>query len=207
MCNVHISTIVSSLKFFTEAYLDFNTWILELTGAVNCYNQTEFSAKIFEKPNKRVKCQSWYIFSLSNQMSLFFGKTNMSLMKDVEELKSCLIHSKDSVIKLLEVKIEQSHLPPDGNTQISPNQVVSMQQFVEQFSSLKEDLTKETYDVIENKTDCELVTTSGTNSHKKEALYSSLLNYSNTESLTPSAPTHLYYTVILQIYIICTTFS
>ena len=88
MCNVHISTIVSSLKVFTEAYLDLNTWILELTGAVNCYNQTEFSAKIFEKPNKKVmSSQRWYIFSLYNQMSLFFGKTNMSLMKDVEELK------------------------------------------------------------------------------------------------------------------------
>ena len=114
----------------------------------------------------------------------------MSLMKDVEELKTCLIQSKNSVIKLLEVKTEQSHLPPDGNTQISPNQVVSMQQFGEQFSSLKEDLTKESNDVIENIADSELVTTFGTNSHKKEALYSSLLNYSNAESLTPSATTH-----------------
>ena len=71
MCNVHISTIVSSLKFFTEAYLDFNTWILELTGAVNCYNQTEFSAKIFEKPNKKVMSKLVYIQFVQSDEPIF----------------------------------------------------------------------------------------------------------------------------------------
>ena len=180
-------------SFFTKAHQEFNSWILEAAGLINCHDQTNFSAELFEKPNK--KTLSKLVFSLYEQMSLIVEKT-ISSMKDVEELKSCLIISKDSVVQLqeelLDAKTKQSNLPPDANmltsSQVqerSSDQVDFMKQFAEQFSTLKEDLTKNINDVIENKVNS-IVTKSGTDSHKKDVLFSSLFNDSNRS--TPSAP-------------------
>ena len=69
-------------SLFTKAHQEFNSWILEAAGLINCHDRTNFSAELFEKPNK--KTMSKLVFSLYEQMSLIVGKT-ISSMKDVEE--------------------------------------------------------------------------------------------------------------------------
>jgi hypothetical protein len=100
---------------------------------------------------------------------------NLEFREEMSELKTLLK--------------EQLSQKPERAQERSSDQVDFMKQFAEQFSSLKEDLTKNINDVIENKVNT-VVTKSGTVSHTKDVLYSSLFTDSN--SSTPSAqPPHV----------------
>ena len=94
--------------FFTEADEDFNILISKIAEASGCEDRTEFSAEKFEKPTKKVS--SMFMYSMYNEMGNVV-RESLKAMKDVEELKSCLIRSQESVIKLqselLEVKYKQ----------------------------------------------------------------------------------------------------
>ena len=94
--------------FFTEADEDFNILILKIAEASGCGDRTEFSAEMFEKPTKKVFSKLMY--SMYYEMSIVV-RESLKAMKDAEELKSCLIRSQESVIKLqselLDVKSKQ----------------------------------------------------------------------------------------------------
>ena len=95
--------------FFTEADEDFNILISDIAEASGCGDRTAFSAETFEKPTKKVS--SKFMYSMYNQMRVVV-RESLKAMKDAEELKSCLIRSQESVIKLqselLDVKSKQS---------------------------------------------------------------------------------------------------
>ena len=94
--------------FFNETHQDFNSLISNVAEATNCEDRTWVSVEKFEKPFK--KLSSNLMYNMYNQMSSVVGET-MNVMKDIEELKSCLIRSQESVIKLqrelLEAKANQ----------------------------------------------------------------------------------------------------
>ena len=94
--------------FFNEAHEDFNALISNVAEATNCENRTRFSVEKFEKPVKKVLSNLMY--NMYNQLNSVVGET-LNAMKDVEELKSFLIRSQESVIKLqrelLEAKANQ----------------------------------------------------------------------------------------------------
>ena len=83
--------------FFTEADEDFNILILKLAEASGCEDRTEFSVEKFEKLTK--KASSKLMYSMYNEMRIVVSES-LKAMKDNEELKSCLIRSQESVIKL-----------------------------------------------------------------------------------------------------------
>lgn len=94
--------------FFNEANEDFNTLISNVAKATNCENRIMFSVEKFEKPVKKVLSNLMY--NMYYQLNSVVGET-LNAMKDVEELKSFLIRSQESVIKLqrelLEAKANQ----------------------------------------------------------------------------------------------------
>ena len=94
--------------FFTEADEDFNILISKITEASVCEDRIEFSAEKFEKPTKKVS--SMLMYSMYNEIGIVI-RESLKAMKDVKELKSCLIRSQKSVIKLqsklLDVKSKQ----------------------------------------------------------------------------------------------------
>jgi len=94
--------------FFTEADEDFNILISDIAEASGCGDRTAFSAETFEKPTKKVS--SKFMYSMYDQMRVVV-RESLKAMKDAEELKSCLIRSQESVIKLqselLDVKSKQ----------------------------------------------------------------------------------------------------
>jgi hypothetical protein len=95
-------------KFFNEANEDFNALISNVAEATNCENKIRFSVEKFEKPVKKVLSNLMY--NMYYQLNSVVGET-LNAMKDVEELKSFLIRSQESVIKLqrelLEAKANQ----------------------------------------------------------------------------------------------------
>ncbi len=85
--------------FFTEADEDFNILISKIAEASGCKDRTEFSAEKFEKPTKKVSSKLMYTYSMYNEMGIVV-RESLKVMKDAEEMKSCLIRSQESVIKL-----------------------------------------------------------------------------------------------------------
>ena len=93
--------------YITEEHQDHNGWITELAEAMNCDNKSEFSVETFKKPVKSVLVKHLYTAyqTTSAHVRTFLEK------EDMEELKSDLIQSQSTVIKLqaelLEIKSNQ----------------------------------------------------------------------------------------------------
>ena len=96
--------------FFNKAHQDYNILISNVAEATNCEDRTWVSVEKFEKPFK--KLSSNLMYNMYNQMSSVVGET-MNVMKDIEELKSCLIRSQ--VIK----SYSQAVLKASPNTTIT----------------------------------------------------------------------------------------
>ena len=85
--------------YATNAYQDFHSWITRLEEAAT-YDESEFSAEQLKKPGKpNKKVMSKLLYSVYSEMKLFVGEA-IKIKEDVEELKSSLIRSQNSVIKL-----------------------------------------------------------------------------------------------------------
>ena len=92
----------------TEEQEYYNGWIAELTEATNCHNKSEFSVETFKKPVKEILVKLLYTAYqiTTGHISMF-----LDIKKTMEELKSHLIISQSTAIKLqaelLEIKSKQ----------------------------------------------------------------------------------------------------
>ena len=88
--------------FVTDAYEDFHIWITRLEEASTC-DESEFSAEKFEKPGKPTKIvmsKLLYLQCVQRDEDICQRSCTVKMKEDVEELKSSLIRSQTSVIKL-----------------------------------------------------------------------------------------------------------
>ena len=94
--------------YITDEQEDYNIWIAELAEATNCDNRSEFSVETFKKPVKSVLIK--LLFS-AYQTTSSHVRTFLEIKNDLEDLKSDLIRSHSTVIKLqaelLEIKSKQ----------------------------------------------------------------------------------------------------
>ena len=103
-----LGNVAGHLASFEDSNQEFTVWVNALKEASNCEEESDFSAEKFKKPTKEVLSKCLYTaYQLIDSYMGSFPKVR----NDVEELKSCLIRSQNSVIKLqgelLEVKSEQ----------------------------------------------------------------------------------------------------
>ena len=97
--------------YITEENEDYNSWITEPAEAMNCDNKSiEFSIETLKKPVKLVLVKLLYS---AYQTTSAHVRTFLEIKEDMEELKSDLIRSHSTVIKLqlgaelLEIKSKQ----------------------------------------------------------------------------------------------------
>ena len=92
----------------TEEQEYYNGWIAELTEATNCHNKSEFSVETFNKPVKEIIVKLLYT---AYQITTGHVSMFLDIKKTMEELKSHLIISQSTAIKLqaelLEIKSKQ----------------------------------------------------------------------------------------------------